>query len=522
MLLLSWISALIALPAACNVGNAPQDQPPPGSSDNVLRIDVDCDFGPFCPHSLDCSGSTYIFPFIYSFLCVPNPEGELEPDLAVAWDYDPKTYTWRIRLREDARFHNGEPVTADDVLFSIRSHVEHKDKKMGEIIGTIKIYENHVIEIRMKQDTPELLFNIWDMPIIPDPSRHANLEPNAFPVGSGPFQFVGRGDDGSVILAANDNYYNGRPSVDRVVFYYVPLREDSWARLIKGETDVVGELTVINQEMIKQYADRFYFSEYFYNYYSILLYNTHHPLFENPLVRRALTHAIDRDYIVQKILSGIAEPVAGPIDKRSEWHSPGLEPPAYDPYLALEYLEKAGWSIDPQTKSLVKNGEPFAFELLLPSGSDTELRIARFIKLKLNEVGIRVNLKALPIDQLVKHYYRNREFEAVLTEFTASIRRPGTVLELWAVLNDTLSIAGGFDSPEANRLANQILDAGDPETRKTLFQQFDQLIADLHPGTFLFEEMVIDSMSKRFALKYPFSFSHYGFYWLQRARLKNE
>ena len=104
MLLFSWISALTVLLAACNVGNAPQDQPSAGSSDNVLRIDVDHAFGPFCPYALACSGSTYVFPFIYSSLCVPNTDGELEPDLALAWEYDPQTYIWRIRLREDAYF----------------------------------------------------------------------------------------------------------------------------------------------------------------------------------------------------------------------------------------------------------------------------------------------------------------------------------------------------------------------------------------------------------------------------------
>lgn len=492
---------------------------PPG---NVLRIDVDCDFGPFCPHVMDCSGSTYIFPFIYSFLCVPNPDGELEPDLALAWDYDPKTYTWRIRLREDAYFHNGDPVTAADVESSILTWAENLGEGLGRKIRSIKMVDKYGLEIQLKKDDPYLLNSIWDLDIILDPRRHANLDPNDFPVGSGPFQFAGRRNDGSVILTANDNYYNGRPAIDQVVFYYVPRQEDSWVRLINGETDIAGNLAVNDYEIIKQYVDRFYFAKYQYNYYSILLYNTHHPFFGDPMVRRALTHAIDRDYIVKNILYGMAEVVAGPMGNQSVWHDPDLKPLLYDPALALDMLEKAGWSTDPQTKSLVKNGEPFAFELLLPSGSEPDLRIARFIKLQLNELGIRVHLKALPPDQLLKHYYQNREFDAVLTSLTANVQRPEKIIELWVASDSTLSIAGGFDSREAASLGLMAFGAKDPETRKVFFQRFDQLIADLQPGTFLFQKTYIDAISKRFMLNYSFTWDYPGQYRLQYARLKDE
>ncbi|RJP40832.1 MAG: ABC transporter substrate-binding protein [Desulfobacteraceae bacterium] len=522
MLLSTCLLALAVLLPACNLSNDPHDEPSAGPSDNVLRIDVNFDFGPFCPHVLDCSGSRYVFPFIYSFLCVPNPEGALEPDLAVAWDYDPKTFTWRIRLRKDARFHNGEPVTAADVAYSISTCTKNLQKRLARKIKSIKAIDEYVLEIELEQDDPSFLNDLWTLEVIPDLGRHANLDLNDFPIGSGPFQFAGWEDDGSVILTANDNYYNGRPAIDRVVFYYIPRQEDSWVRLINGETDIAGNLAVKNYEIIKQYADRFYFAKYQYNYYSILLYNTLHPLFGDPMVRRALTHAIDRDYIVKNILNEFAEVIAGPMGNRSPYRHPDLKPLAYNPTLAIQHLEKAGWTLDPHTQSLMKNGQPFAFELLLLSGSDTDLRIARFIKLKLNELGIRVHLKALPLDELLEHYSQNSAFNAVLTTLTAKSHPPEGVLELWIKMDDKPSIAGGFDSSEAARLADLAFGAEDPETRKALFQRFDHLIADLQPGSFLFQETYIDAMSKRFTINYPFSWDYPGHYRLQHARLKNE
>ncbi len=514
----AWVLTLFLLLPACSPDKDHADDPP----GNVLRIDVAHEFGTFCPLAVEFSGSRYVFPFIYSYLCVPNPDGELEPDLADHWDYDAKTFTWRITLRKDARFHNGDPVTAADAVRSILTTAGHLEKEVAQKIKTAKAVDEYMLEIQLKQDDPSFLMSIYDVDVVPDPGRHANLHPDDLSVGSGPFQFEGRTDEGGVILSANKNYYKGRPSIDKVVLYYIPDRETSWVRLINGETDIVGDLAIKDYQIIEKYADRFYFSKSTYHYYSILLYNIRHQLFANPLVRRALTHAIDRDYIVQKMLNGFAEVVAGPMGNQSPFHDPDLKPLDYDPALAQELLAKAGWTLDPQSHYLVKNGQFFEFEMLLPSGDETGLRVARYIQLCLNDVGIRTHLKTLPLDVLNERHYQNTEFDAVLTELTANPRRPEEILGLWVKLDDIPSKAGGFDSPKATRLAGMILAANNPDTKKSLFREFDRLIDDLQPGSFLFQKIYIDAMSRRFTLNYPFSFSLYGFNWLQSARLRNE
>ncbi|MEW6077562.1 MAG: hypothetical protein AB1724_07115 [Thermodesulfobacteriota bacterium] len=177
--------------------------------------------------------------------------------------------------------------------------------------------------------------------------------------------------------------------------------------------------------------------------------------------------------------------------------------------------------MDPQARCLMKNGALFEFELLLPSGSETDLKLARYIQLCLNDVGIRVHLKAVPLEDLSHRQLMNTDFDAVQTELTPSPRNLEVVLNLWG-LGNAVSYSRVFYSPETAALAGRILDARDLEQRKALSHEFDRLIADLQPGSFLFQKRYIDAMSKRFTLKYPFSFSHYGFYWLQYARLKNE
>jgi peptide/nickel transport system substrate-binding protein len=522
ILYFSWFLVLVLFLSACSSNEGHKDHPADLDPGNVLRIDLNHNYGSFTPQMLDCAGSTCVFPFIYSYLCVPDTAGELQPDLATAWDYDPRTFTWQIRLRDDARFHNGDPVTAVDAADSILAISNNREKGLGRKIKFARAIDDYLLEIRLKNDDPSFLESIWDMEIFQDPGRQATPNPNDSPAGSGPFTLVDHTADGRVILAANENYYNGRPALDRVIFYYIPDREASWVRLIKGETDIAGDLAVEDYKIIEQYADRFYFSKVLYPYYTILLYNTHHPLFENPMVRRALTHAIDRDYMVQTMMNGLARVTAGPMGNESLWHDPDLNPLPYDPPLALALLKKAGWTPDPQTRCLMKNGKCFEFELLLATGSETGLKLARYIQLCLNDIGIRVHLTALPNDKLIDRYFQNTAFQAVLTSLSTYGRRPEQALSLWVTMDEKRSTAGGFDSPEAARLARLAMDAKDPATRQMYFQQFDRLIAGLAPGSFLFQKTYIDAMSKRFALKYPFSFEVYGLHRLQYARLKNE
>jgi hypothetical protein len=104
----------------------------------------------------------------------------------------------------------------------------------------------------------------------------------------------------------------------------------------------------------------------------------------------------------------------------------------------------------------------------------------------------------------------------------SSVRRPEDAFELWVASDAAISIVGGFAAPEVDHLVNLILNAQDPAMKKVLFHRFDKLIADLQLGSFLFRKMPIDVISKRFELKYPFSFDYEGFYRMQFARLKNE
>lgn len=511
---------LIGLILSCEKPGTPSARKK-SQNENVLRYDVSAPFTSLNPTEVEGSGSNHVFPLLYSYLFVPNGNGRLEPDLAVKWTYDPGSFTWTIYLRKDALFHNRQPVISKDVEYSLVGVLKNNRPSLFSLVDRISPLSDSVISIGLKKNDPEFLQKIWDMEIVPQPNED-KIDFYNHPIGSGPFRFRYRKGEREVCLEANEDYFNGRPSLDRIVFYFQPDKEKAWTRLLSGETDIAQEISPKNYEMMRQYEKRYYFDLYPLNYYTILLYNTTDPLFFDPKVRLALSHGIDREYIVKKMLRGFGKVAVGPMGVNSPYHNPDVKPVPYDPQKGLKLLKEAGWSYDNEGCYLEKDGEWFEFTILVFKESQIEKKVAQYIRLCLNDLGIMVRLHSRPFEELYRRYHRNNEFQAVLTEFKGAYRDREFLKQHWSPDLPKRSIAGCFEHPEVTRLIRKALDEKDPVKQKELFYKIDALITSLQPGTFLFHKTAIDVMSKRFKLPFPFSLTHEGIYRLRYASLKKD
>jgi len=504
---------LIVFLPSCERRDTPSAKQRP-LNENVLRYDVAAPFTSLDPTQVELSGSTIIFPLLYSYLFVPNSNGKLEPDLARKWTYDPKTYTWTIYLREDALFHNKAPVTSRDVAYAVDARLKNIRPYLSALIDHIFLESDRAVGIRLKKDDPEFLSKIWDTEILPCAHEAA-----AVPIGSGPFRFKARKGNQEVVLVANEDYFDGRPSLDRVIFSFQPNKEKSWTRLLSGETDIAQEISPKNYEIMHQYEKEYYFDLYPLPWYTILLYNTSYSLFSDPNVRRALSHAFDRAYIVKNILRGLGKAAAGPMGVESPFHNPAIKAAAYAPKKGLRLLKEAGWSDGNGGHYLTKDGKPFEFTLLVFEESQIEKKVAQYVQLCLNDLGIKVHVQSLPFSELKKKYGRNTAFQAVLTEFHGAYVDPECIGSLWAPDLFKRSEAGSFEHPDVTRLIHEALDETDPVRQKELFYDIEALITSLQPGTFLFHKTAIDVMSKRFKMPFPFSLTHEGIWRLRYASL---
>jgi peptide/nickel transport system substrate-binding protein len=492
------------------------------SNENILRIDTFGAFPSLNPQDDNLGSSGDIFPLLYSFLCVPDETGELKPDLAVSWTYDPQIFVWTIVLRANAVFHDNQPVTSKDVAYSLLFSLKNINESLMDLVREITPVSDTRLYIYLKKDDPGFMEKIWDQAIYPRPVNSGTKDPEqaSHPVGSGPFQFVSKSGDEKVVLKANKNYYLGPPSIDRVEFYYQPDREKSWTRLLAGQTDIAFEITPKNYEIMKQYEDQFYFDHYTMHRYTILLYNTHDPLFSDPLVRQALTHAIDRDYIVKHMLRGSGKAASGPMGINSPYHNPNVVPLSYNPQKSLELLHQAGWAFDNKGHFLYKDNKLFKFTLSVIKEFQVEQAIARYIKLCFNDIGIQMTIDLVPYDRIGEKYNQNTDFQAVLTEFNDGHRCPEWLKEIWTPNYSGKSIAGCFAQPGVTNLLEQAFSTTDSAQKTKCLHQADALIASLQPGTFLYHKTAIDVMSKRFFLPAPFELTTQGIYRLKDAVLR--
>lgn len=431
-------------------------------TENILRYDVIAPFASLNPIEVVCSGSTNIFPLLYSFLFVPNDKGVLEPDLAISWDYDSEKLQWTIHLRDDAVFHNRQLVMSRDVKYSFEKRLAGRFSDFGSVIDRISLVSDTSLCIHLKKEDPLILQKIWSIEIIPYPSNQ-EIDFTFHPIGSGPFRFKSRNEDREVRLEANPDYYNGRPSLDEIVFHYQPDRELAWIRLLKGETDIAQEISFKNFEMTQHCQEKFCFDRYILPYYTILLYNTLDPLFSDTKVRMALTHAIDREYIVREILKGAGKVANGPMGVESPYHNPEAQPLPYDPEKALALLERAGWSRHGDDHYLYRSGKPFEFTMLIIRESRFDKNVAQYIRLCLDEIGIKVKVEELFFEELKSRYFKNTQFQAVLTELNGINYNPEFLKLLWMPdINRGSSVAGCFEHPEVTRLLQRACEAQVP------------------------------------------------------------
>ena len=386
------------------------------------------------------------------------------------------------------------------------------------LVELISISSDTVISIRLKRDDRAFLQKIWDMEIIPAPGE-TKFDFTNCPVGSGPFRFKHRRGEDEVVLEANEDYLQGRPFLDRVYFHFEPDKEKVWTRLLAGETDIAQEISPKNYEIIRQYQERYYFDSYPLNWYTILLYNTADTLFSDSKVRLALSHAINREYVAEKVLRGFGVVAVGPMGVNSAYHNPVVTPVPYDPEEGLRLLKQAGWAYSGEDGCLKKGERRFEFALFVAEESQIEKRVARYLQLCLNDLGIKAHLQSLPFLEIKRRYHGNNAFQAVITEFSGVYRDPEFMSSLWSSHLSKRSEAGAFEHPEVSKLIRRALDETDPPARTELFYQIDALITALQPGTFLFHKIAIDVMSKRFELPFPFSLTHEGIWRLRYASL---
>jgi peptide/nickel transport system substrate-binding protein len=381
------------------------------ADDGVLRIATGDEFECFDP-SL-CSSAlpqTTLNHHVFSTLVqhIGDPM-VLVPNLATSWEYsDPTTVTFE--LDPNATFHNGDPVTADDVVYSFEEYAKEDSVRVSYVAAITSVTADGPNTVTFTTDGPrtDLMGNLARAFIMPQDARDA-VGPDAFgqaPIGSGPYMFESQ-DGSGVVLTANPDWFQGAVQPERIELVTTTDPATRAALLQSGEVDVIDGVALEAIDSLEAGGDVEVIS--LPGARTIMYtFNTTQPPFDDVRVRLALNYAVDQQSMIDNVLQGRGTQIHGPWGPAWLGFDPDLETYDYDPDRARELLADAGYADGFNTTFQITDGNRM---------KDAEL--AQVIQAQLADVGVNVELQPMPSSN-TNDNWKAGEFEG-LTSVTWSL-----------------------------------------------------------------------------------------------------
>jgi len=453
------------------------------------------------------SASGDIVGLLFNGLLKYNERLEIVGDLAEAWSVSEDGLTLTFTLRPNVRWHDGAPVNAADVRFTYEKLVDPSVRtpfSSGyELIESVDVLDARTVRIRYREPFAPALES-WMMGLIPKhllEGQDVNTTPLLRkPVGHGPYRFV-RWKTGELIeLHANPDYFEHRPSIDRYVYRIIPDTATLFLELLTRGVDLTS-LTPLQyarqaqNPRIERAYQKFRYPSFGFTY---LGYNLQDARFKDVRVRRAISHAIDTQAILNGVLYGLGSRATGPYPKESWAYDPSVTPEPFDPKMATVLLAQAGWEDRDGDGWLDRNGQPFRFTILTNQGNEVRRQVAELVQQHLKAVGIDVRIKVIEWSTFVHEFIDKRRFEAVLLGWNLS-RDP----DLYDLFHSSKTKEGeynfvGYANPEVDRLLEEGRRQFDRQQRRRIYQQVHRRLAEDQPYTFLFVSDALPIVSSRF------------------------
>jgi peptide/nickel transport system substrate-binding protein len=460
------VAAMLALAAPASAADADTIVVSQGS--DVLTLDPMLDTSPI---------SINVFRNVFDALTRIDADGAVVPLLAESWTASEDTKTWEFAIRGNAKFHDGAPVTVDDVVWSYQRLAGEQKSPVRTYINKVKTVEaSGGNKVRFTLGEPFAAFDrqVSLISIIP---KRAFEEIGAAkfalaPVGSGPFRVVRWVKDDRVELAAFDGYWAGAPKIKTLIFRPVPSETTRAAALSSGELDVV---PILPPALVNSLSARkgLKIERVASNKVVYVGFDVKNPLLADLRIRQAIDHAIDRNALTARLLRGLGKPAGQVVAPVNFGHAGDIQPTPFDPARAKQLVAASGYKGEKIVLQYPNNNLAFGEE------------VAQAIANYLGQVGINVELQGM-------------EYSAF---FPLWVNRKLNGLHLFAfgpsIMDADLIIGSLYDSsgrvywsdPAVDRLAQQQRGERDPDKRRALIAEILKLSRDNLPYAPLYNEV---------------------------------
>ena len=423
------------------------------------------------PHQTVAAGTREVLFNIFEGLVKPNSDGEMIPAGAEKYELSEEGTTYTFTLREGVKFHNGQTVTAEDVVYSINRCAavpEGQEKPLVAAFSAVKSVEaldEKTVAVTIAQRDLEFI-SYMTAAIIPADYENQDTAP----VGTGPFKFVSRTPQQDFVMERFEDYWGAPAWLDKVTYKICENADALVMNLNGGSIDLCAHLTSAQASQLNQ---SFQVLEGTMNLVQAIYLDNQAKPFDNQLVRQALCYAIDRQGIMDMVADGHGTAVGSSIY------------PAFTKYFLPELVDKYPHDVAKAKELLTQAGYPDGFDMTIsvPNNYQPHMDTAEVVAEQLREAGINVTIQPVEWSTWLDTIYNGRQFQATVVGVDAANMTARAMLERFT--SDYGKNFINYNNPAYDALFQQAINAQDEATQTDLYKQMETMLADTAANVYI-------------------------------------
>ncbi|MGE4299876.1 MAG: peptide-binding protein [Desulfovibrionaceae bacterium] len=413
----------------------------------------------------------------------------------------------RFTLRKGITWDDGVELTTRDVAFTYKLMVDPKTPTAYAedylAVKAFTVVDDYTFEVRYDKPFARSLVT-WMHSILPEHALKGqdllNTPLSRAPLSCGAYRLASWEAGSRLVLQARDDYFEGRPYIDEIVYRIIPDLSTMFLELKAGNLDMMG-LTPQQYLFQTKGADwdtQFQKFKYLSFSYVYMGYNLRDKRFADVRVRRAIAHALDKQEIVKGVLLGQGVPTIGPYKPGTWAYDDAIKDYAFDPAKATALLAEAGWTDTDKDGIVDKDGVPFSFTILTNQGNDQRIKTATIIQSRLKAVGMEVKIRTVEWAAFIKEFVDKGNFDALVLGW--NILQDPDIYDVW---HSSKAVPGGlnfidYKNPELDDVLEKGRRSLDQAERKKYYDRLQEILHEDQPYCFLYVPYSLPIVQARF------------------------
>ena len=462
---------LCAVLTGCGGGNAdktPAEKDPsttdaaPVANEITVGIAQDLDDS-LDPHKTVKAGTREVMFNVFEGLMKPTPDGDLTPAIAESYTVSEDRKTYTFTLREGVKFHNGDTVTAEDVIWSIERCAAATETGIVQVeafsvIEAIEAPDERTVTITISEPSNEFISYMTTAVLPADYDQQ-----DTAPVGTGPFKFVSRTAQDSVVLEKFGEYWGTPAYLDKVTLKIIENADSLMMSLQSGAIDLCSHLT---STQVAQLGGDFDVAEGTMNLVQALYLNNAEKPFDDVRVRQALCYAVDKQEIIDLAFDGYGSPIGSSMY------------PAFGKYFDDSLTNYYTKDVEKAKSLLAEAGYPDGFDMTItvPSNYKPHMDTAEVLVRQLAQIGVNATIEPIEWESWVSDVYAGRQFQSTVVGVDASTMTARALLERFTSTYGKNFI--NYNNADYDALFQQVLTTYDDEAQTALYKDMERNLTE--------------------------------------------